>query len=204
MNTGHFSRLDYDTCFYPEKVLESVGPGNHQLNPIARYNCNNCLSTLGPRASLMGNQVSTIVGSPVAAAQQLIDVDSIFKNLNVPQSKCRNGKVNPINLANTREFPVANNPVCNKFLDPMASRLTLPAANYRSMSINTFFDLDRNIQEPIYYPDAKNTRLEQKDNYFPLIDVPNVNTALPTPRRGSGPKPLRQPANNCYKGNCNK
>ena len=98
MNIGHSSRLPYDDCAYPDKLLESTSPLNYRINTDQIYNCNKCLSTFGPRSGYMGHGVSTAVDTKYAEAQDLIDLDSIMSNRNVRTSKCKKGKVNPVDL----------------------------------------------------------------------------------------------------------
>lgn len=169
MNIGHSSRLPYDKCAYEDRLKESVSPLSYKLDENQIKHCNDCLSTLGPRSSLMGNGVSTYVGHPVAVSQQLVDVESILSNRNVKQSKCKTGKVNKIDVT---KYGVEHMRICNNELDPLSSRLTYPAANYRDMAINRFYNLDRNPQENIFWNFEVNSSLETKDNF--KFKVPKV------------------------------
>jgi len=179
MNIGHSSRLPYDPCAYPDKLTEIVGAGNYRLSPDQSYNCNNCLSTLGPRASNNGRgyDVSRVVNTSYAPSQDLVDVDSILSNRNVKESKCKSGKVNPIDVT---KYDLMDSNLCNNFLDPESSRLTYPAATYRDMAINRFYNLPLNPQVPIFWNFAENTKLEATDNFDP--DIPRVWTDLAQPK----------------------
>lgn len=173
MNIGHSSRLAYDTCAYDDKLSESVSPLLYRLNPTKIANCDACLSTLGPRAGHNGYGVSTMIDSDpnnnVAPSQNLVDLESVLSNRNVPTSRCKTGKVNPLDVT---KYGLKDAKVCNKYLDPVSSRLTYPSKNYRSIAINRFFDLPLNPQEPIFWDHATNTRLEAKDNF--REQIPNV------------------------------
>jgi hypothetical protein len=169
LNIGHSGRLGYDQCAYSDRLQESVGPLGYRLDPNWQENCNQCLSTLGPRSSYMGQGVSTASGFPIATAQKLVDVESVLSNRNVKNTKCRRDGVNPINVT---KFGVQHQRVCGDFLNPLSSRLTYPTANYRDMAVNRFYDLDRNPQVNIFYDFAVNTKLEAKDNF--VTDVPNI------------------------------
>lgn len=162
MNIGYSSRLDYDQQAYDDRLQESTDPLSYQLDTNRIHNCNECLSTFGPRSSYMGNGVSTTVGHSVATSQQLVDIESILSNRNVPLSKTRAGQVNPIDVT---KYDMKHAKLCNDYLDPASTRLTDPSKNYREMSINRFYDLPRNPQANIFYSFAKNTKLEAKDNY---------------------------------------
>lgn len=85
-----------------------------------------------------------------------------MSNRNVIASKCKDGKVNDIDVT---KFNLQHARVCNDFLDSVSSRLTNPPENYRGMSINRFYDLPKNPQANIFYDFAVNTKLEAKDNY---------------------------------------
>lgn len=161
---GHSSRLKYDKCSYDDYLSESVGPLLYKLNPNQMNNCNSCLSVFGPRSSVNGNSygVSTLVGNVPMPSQQLVDLESIMTNRNVLTSKCKDGKVNSIDVT---KFGLKHARMCNDYMDSVASRLTNPSKNYRGMSINRFYDLPKQPQENIFYDFAINTKLEAKDNY---------------------------------------
>ena len=181
INIGHFSRLPYDTCAYPDRLKESVSPAEYRLSPDQMYNCNSCLSDFGPRASNNGRgyDVSRSANTGYAASQDLIDVDSILSNRNVKQSKCKTGHMNPIDVT---KYKLNNVKICNNFLNPESSRLSYPSSNYRDMPINRFYNLVRDPQANIFWDGAVNSRLEAKDNT--PIKIPVLWTDL------SGPKPI--------------
>lgn len=178
VNFGHSSRNSYDEGAYRDKIFESTAPASYKLDTNSIYNCKECFSSLGPRTSRMGNSTSTCIGFPPATSQQLVDVDSILSNRNVKLSKAKAGKVNDIDVT---KFKLYNLRTCGNFLDPEASRLTDPAQNYRDVAVNRFFDLDRNIQEPIFWNFAINSRLEAVDNYFEEPTIPWKVKDLPNP-----------------------
>jgi hypothetical protein len=57
---------------------------------------------------------------------------------------------------------------CNSSLSPEYSHITSTPKNFRDISINRFYNLKKNPQEPIFYDFAINTTLEAKDNYIPI------------------------------------
>lgn len=168
MFTGYFSRSRYDKCAYPDEVSESTSPYAYITNTNRIYNCNGCLTVYGPRSSLMGAGASNLVGNAVAASQENIDVDSIMSNRNVPISKCRRGKVNPVGLEKIKTVDLR---VCNDDLDSIHSKMTDPPMFYRGAPINRFYDLNRDPQANIFCDWAKNTKLEARDNFVPEIPV---------------------------------
>jgi hypothetical protein len=175
MNIGHSSRLLYDKEVLPERVSESVGPLAYKLNTDQIYNCNSCLSTLGPRSAGAGRgqDVSKVLHTKYAPAQELVDVESILHNLNVKNSKAKAGKVNPIDVTKFKNIDMK---VCGDFLNPEATRLSHPAASYRDMSINRFYNLPKDPQANIFWDNAANTSLEEKDNFVIRIPQPWDNT----------------------------
>ncbi len=187
LNIGHSSRLGYDSCAYSDRLNESVGPLGYRLDPNWQENCNQCLSTLGPRSSYMGQGVSTSVGHLIATSQKLVDVESVLSNRNLKTTKCKRDGVNPINVT---KFGVKHMRTCNDYLNPLSSRLTYPAANYRDMAVNRFYNLDRNPQVNIFYDWSVNTKLEAKDNF--VVDVPRMWADMATPKAIPGEnKPVR-------------
>lgn len=177
---GHFSNPRYDKCAYPEDLYESTAPYSYIMNPDRIHNCNGCLTTFGPRGSYLGAGVSSPSGDVIAAAQQNIDVDSVMSNRNVPLSRCKRGKVNPIDIT---KIKTKNIPVCNDYLDGQHSRMTDPAMFYRGTAINRFYDLNKDPQANIFYDWAINTSLEAKDNFIPDLPVPLTDVDMVPNRR---------------------
>lgn len=189
------SRLDYDACAYRDRLSESVSPLLYKLNPNQINNCEACLSVFGPRSGHNGYGDSTTVGHRTAPAQDLVDVESILSNRNVIASKCKDGKVNDIDVT---KFQLQHARICNDFLDPVATHLTNPSANYRGMSINRFYDLPTNPQQPIFWNFAVNTQLEAKDNYREKVPFSmRFDPALPRELKG-----LNKPCKYKCAGNC--
>ena len=149
------------------------------------YNCDSCLSTLGPRSGHMGHGVSTPIDNRPALAQssELVNIESILSNRNVKKSKCKRDGANPVDVT---KFPVKHPRLCNDYLNPMASKLSYPASNYRDVGINRFYNLPKNPQNlnTIYWPIEENTSLQIKDNFFD--EIPEQ-----WDQRKSFPKPLR-------------
>ena len=194
---GHSSRPIYDTCAYDDYLSESVGPLLYKLNPNQINSCNACLSVFGPRSSTGARSygVSSAVGHTTAISQDLVDVESILSNRNVIASRCKDGKVNDIDI---NKFHLQHACSCNDFLDPVATHLTNPPQNYRGMSINRFFNLPKNPQSNIFWNYAVNTKLEAKDNYRERIPrMVKYDPTLPKELRGKN-KPCKY---QCY-SNC--
>ena len=177
MNIGYSSLLPYDECAYRTRTKISTDPMIYKLDTNEIWNCKQCFSGFGPRASYMGNESSTVAGHPVATAQALVDIDSIFSNRNVVISKCRTGNVNPLNplLLEQKHLPDCK----TKYLDPITSRLTNPAFNYKEAPIDRFYNLNQNPQNHIFWDFAVNTDLEMKDNFKFKFDGLKVRDIRP-------------------------
>lgn len=178
MNIGHSSRMIYDDDYYNDRVTESTGPMNYRLSPDQMYNCNSCLSTMGPRSSNLGRgyDVSRNFSTNYAPSQDLVDVESNLSNRGIPSTKSRKGRVNFTNANNNRLKHVR---LCDDMLNPEASRLSMPPANYRGTSINRFFNLHNDPQANIFWDGAINTRLEATDNSKPYVPTPWKELAQP-------------------------
>lgn len=182
VNIGHSSRLIYDKCAYDDYLKESVSPLLYKLNPNQINSCNKCLSVFGPRSSHNGYGVSATNGYGIAPAQDLVDVESVLSNRNVISSKCKDGKVNDIDVT---QFKLQHARTCNDFLNPLATHLTHPSQNYKGTSVNRFYDLPTNPQDNIYFDCAVNTGLEAKDNYREVIPhIRNYDATWPQTRNG--------------------
>lgn len=187
MNNGHSSRLPYDVCAYPDKLEESVAPGEYRLNPTKIHNCNKCLSTLGPRSSYMGFGDSSVVGFPIAPSQAQVDLESILTNRNVKNSKCKKGRVNPIDVT---QMNLDHAKICDHTLDPMSSRLVYPPQTFREMAINRFYNLPKDPQANIFWNFEIDSKLEAKDNFVPEIYMPSDNDkTLPVEVKGRVKQP---------------
>ena len=64
--------------------------------------------------------------------------------------KANDSKDAQVNDIDVTKFQLQHARVCNDFLDPLATHLTNPPANYRGMSINRFYDLPKNPQANIF------------------------------------------------------
>jgi len=184
VNIGHSSRLGYDRDTYADKLEESIGPMLYQLNPNQVNNCNSCLSVFGPRPSAGARSygVSMTAGNVAAPAQNLVDVESLLSNRNVIASRCRDAEVNDIDVT---KFHLQHARVCNDFLDPIATHLTDPAANYRGMAVNRFVDIHANPQAVLFENFSVNTHLEAIDNYRERIPyVRDYDPVLPRELKG--------------------
>jgi hypothetical protein len=194
VNFGYSSRLPYDGCAYDDRLHESTGPLKYVLDPNRIYNCDACLSTLGPRSGNQGYGVSMPTPNKPAVSQDgnMVDIESILSNRNVPSSRCRKNGLNPIDVT---KFKVIDPKVCNSFLNPLSSRLTNPPATYRDAGINRFYNLNKNPQLNIYWDAASNSVLEATDNFNGFI--PQIWADYP-----SLPQPIKG-KNTCQRGkNC--
>lgn len=186
MNIGHSSNLLYDQCAYDDRYKESTDPLRYRVNENNIANCDACLSTLGPRSGFLGYGVSNESGDNVATSQKLVDVESLLSNRNIPTSKCKDGNVNHIDMT---KLDVKHPRTCDKFLDPVSSRLTNPASTYRGGSINRFYNLPKNPQEVVFWNFAVNSTLEAKDNYIEQIpELKRHDPSHPVETKGLGPR----------------
>lgn len=163
MNIGHSSKLIYDKNAYLTKTEMMTEPMKYKLSKDRIYNKNQAFTSFGPRTSYMGNNVSTIIGHPAATSQYLTDIDSVFTNRNVLISKARTSQVNPINPTKFKQIHLKDD--TTKFLDPITTRLTNPAFNYKEAPIDRFYNLNQNPQNNIFWNFSVNTDLEMKDNF---------------------------------------
>jgi hypothetical protein len=184
---GHSSRLPYDNCAYPDKLQQSTDPVSYRLNKNYIHNCNRCLNSngAGPRATTMGFGDSTIFNVGHAPFNDLIDVDSVCRNLNVKTSKCKRGHLNPVNL--TKQKHLDNN-ICGNYTHPEYSRLSYPSSNYRDISVNRFYNLHHDPQETIFWDMRHNTKLEATDNWVPEIPTQWEDLGSPLEYKG---KPVK-------------
>jgi hypothetical protein len=184
---GHSSRLPYDRCAYPDKLQESTDPVSYRLNKDYIHNCNRCLNSngAGPRTTTLGFGDSTVYNVGHAPANDLVDVDSICRNLNVKTSKCKRGHINPVNLTKVKS---ENYSLCGNYTHPEFTRLSHPPSNYRDMSVNRFYNLHHDPQETIFWDMQHNTRLEAKDNW--IVEIPEMWEERVSPAEYKG-KPVK-------------
>lgn len=173
---GHFSNPKYDTCAYPEDLYQSTAPYEYVMNPDRIHNCRGGLTTFGPRSSYLGAGVSAPEGDVIAAAQQYVDIDSVASNRNVPLSRCKRGKVNPVDITRIKTVDVQ---ILDDYLDAQPTRLSDPPMFYRGAPINRFYDLNKDPQANIFYDWSVNTSLEARDNFVPDLPVPLETDGVP-------------------------
>jgi hypothetical protein len=162
-NQGFSSRLQYDPSFIQDDIEQSVAPLQSVLDPNRVKNCSQCfaLNTRANRINSYGDN-TTLANSGLTPAQELTDIDSIMKNLNVKASRDKRGMINNIDVF---KFKTYDTKLCDRGLDPLSSISTYPKQLYREMSINRFYDLNINPQVNIFWNWAVNSQLEAKDNY---------------------------------------
>jgi hypothetical protein len=184
---GYSSRTKYDNCYYPDRLQESTDPVSYMLNKNYIHNCNRCLNYngAGPRTSGLGFGDSTVMRVGHAPANDLIDVDTIAKNINVKISDCKRGKINPVNLTKSQSVSYD---MCGNYTNPEFSRLSYPASNYRDISVNRFYNLPYDPQQTIFWDMRSNTRLEAKDNWTPEIPEFWEDTTTPNAYKGKQQK----------------
>jgi hypothetical protein len=198
-NFGISSNLEYDPQYTKDSIVQSTSPMLSTMDPNRISNCNRCLSLNGPRASHNGWGDSIVVENPgIAPAQKVTDIESILLNLNVKNGTdgSKKGTLNPVDVF---KFETYDATLCNKDLDPLDTLQTYPKQLYREMSINRFYDLNKNPQENIYYSWTENSQLTAKDNYdnpFPYVQ-PSDET-LPNPIKGKS-----RPCRTVCKDSCN-
>ena len=202
ISAGHFSGVKYDDDKYLEDVYDSTSPYSYYINPNYNFNCKGRLNLYGPRGGLMGVGVSSLSGDVLAAGQQNVDMDSIMSNRNVPGSRARQGKVNPVDLSKIRLKDV---PICDSgYLDYSHTKMTDPALFMRGCPINRFYDLNKDPQANIYYDWGINTSLDARDNY--TIKLPNLsmmdNDTIPTNKRDRQDKQTPRVIEINSNGNC--
>ena len=177
INIGHSSRLAYDDCAYDDKLAQSVGPLKYTMDTNKIYNCNGCFSNFGPNGSKFG--ISTPVTNQPGQSQvaKIVNIESILTNRNLSNTKCRTKEANQIDV---RKYKMKNPRLCNKFINPISSRLSDPTVNYRDVAVNRFYDLYKNPQANIFWNFAENSSLEAKDNFIPDLPRPwNNDLSLP-------------------------
>jgi hypothetical protein len=164
-NFGFSTRLDYDESTYGDRLDESTSPLNYRINSNQIYNNDSCLTILGPRGRF---GVSTPAPNQVALSQapEVVNIESILTNRNVYKSKNRRNEINPIDVTQIKNNNYSG---CGNKLNPNSSRLTYPTANFRELSINRFYDLNKNPQENLFWSIATDSKLEAKDNYIERI-----------------------------------
>lgn len=162
-NFGISSKLQYDPSFISDDIEQSTAPIQSILDPNRVKNCSQCFNLNGPRPGHNGWSDNIPIANPgLTPAQELTDIDSIMKNLNVKASRDKRGMVNNIDVF---KFKTYDTKICDRGLDPLASIETYPKQLYREMSINRFYDLNINPQANIYWNWSVNSQLEAKDNY---------------------------------------
>ena len=93
--SGSFNRINYDTCTYQQKVIDSTAPLQYDFYRGKYVNCNRCYA----------DQSQYI---------NLIDIESELKNVNRLYSKCIQFKYNP-----SCKFVPGSKNTCLSTFDPL-------------------------------------------------------------------------------------
>lgn len=56
---------------------------------------------------------------------------------------------------------------CDNFMNPISTKMSMPASQLRGYAINTFVDPLIDKQKHIYWNQARDTKQEAKDNFKP-------------------------------------
>ena len=136
--SGHSSRLVYDNCYIKADTKQSVDPGNYRLYSGQAEHNKACSAPLGPRNNRphTSSEVNTVGG-----LGNRTDVESALSNRDTPTSRCidprtleaKNKKLKKLSLLN-------NNVLCDKFLQPDDTRLSLPLEKFRGLTTDLYFD----------------------------------------------------------------
>lgn len=196
-NFGQSSRLQYDPSFIRDDIEQSTAPIQSILDQNRVKNCSECFALnngRGQRINGFGDNIP-LANPGLTPAQQLTDIDSIMKNLNVKASRDKRGMVNNIDVF---KFKTYDTKLCDRGLDPLSSIETYPKQLYREMSINRFYDLNINPQTNIWWNFSVNSQLEAKDNYAnPYPYSVDNDDALPNAIPGKS-----QPCKTVCNSNC--
>ena len=175
--SGLFSRLKYDECFLKEDTKQSVRPGDYKLFTGQNENINSCHSIFGPRNNRTRNSSELKKGANFG---DRAEIESHLMNRDTPASRCKKNRLlDEKNEKLSRELQKSI--LCNKFLNPTASRLNDPLYNFRELStienqinfplinpINNVFHGNNTTKLPNQNTNSRNgvnTRLEAKFLY---------------------------------------
>ena len=136
--SGHSSRLVYDECYIKEDTNQSVNPGNYRLYSGQVDHKKACSIPSGPRNNRPLNSSET---NTVGGLGNRAELESILSNRDLPTAKCvdkrtlneKNERLKKLSLLN-------NNVLCDKYLQPDDTRLSLPLDNFRGISTDLYFD----------------------------------------------------------------
>jgi hypothetical protein len=170
--SGIFSRKIYDDCYQPNLINKATAPGLYKvdLNQIQNSSCiaSNGMSNL--RGMWYGPNESTYVTS-------LSDIESHLKNLDLPDSRCIEGRtVSEKNaFANYLSKEIrTSNAMCSRNLEPTNTRLEASVLDAK-MAPQTRFDFPiRDPRSSVFFgvPGSEqvgsnrygiNTRMQAKD-----------------------------------------
>lgn len=147
--SGIFSRKIYDDCYQSNRVNQHTAPGSYRVNPTQLYNAG-CVSSNGT-----SNMRGVWYGpNEVQHIQALSDIESHLKNLDVPDSRCLQGRtmIEKNLYANLLSKGInTNNKICSRNLEPTNTRLEASTLDVK-MAPQTRFDFPiRDPRSYVYY-----------------------------------------------------
>ena len=165
INFGQCTRIGCDREVMRNEMKDSINPMLERFDLLRYFNCNGCHSTMGPRSASGASSygVSNLDKiDQMYPSQKMVDLESNLTNRTLRRHGSRRGLVNTTDI---HSYELHHKPDCNRFLDPLSTRLTDPVQNYRGVTINRFYDPHRPPQLNIFTDFGINTQLEARDNY---------------------------------------
>jgi hypothetical protein len=147
--SGIFSRKLYDDCYQLDRVAQETGPGSYKVNPTQLQN-GSCVSAYG-----MSNSRGIWYGpNEINSIQALSDIESHLKNLDLPDSRCVQGRtlIDKNAYANSLAKSLnSTKSMCSRNLEPNNTRLAASTLDVK-MAPQSRFDFP--IRDPrsfVYY-----------------------------------------------------
>src|SRR5437868_12491748 len=131
---GYNTGFKFDQSLYKKDLQQSMGPLQYVLNTNSIKNNHSC-------SDPFGSYILTDTTSNVTPKLSLTDLESILTNRNAFYSDSDHSRTNPLltqDIANQYAYQYKE---CPFSLEPIQSRLTDPAKNYRGIGPNRFYNV---------------------------------------------------------------
>lgn len=135
--SGIQSRKLYDNCYQDIQVRQTTAPGNYRVNPTSNVN-----GSCNVQNGIHGYGSTWYEPNAVQNIASLVDIESHLKNIDLPDSRCPNGRTllekNKYMQTLSRKTIPSSAGNCNRTLEQIPTRLVQPVSDIRGATQSRF------------------------------------------------------------------
>ena len=162
------TRLNFDDCYYDDRVKLSTAVSNYMLNPCRNSGVSKCRARDQPQTLTKEkgdfNKQTEIESNLVGRYRKATKCPYTYRPTSQSLKCISNGFNESCGYDDLSDLPM-----CGEQFETVSSLASEPKVNYRSLTVDRFIypnvDASRTVWYPIRDDFVQNTRLMVKDNY---------------------------------------